>query len=217
MKSLGFIEAHLPKRSELHIWRKLWHISTGIGALCLYTFVDVPVETWVYICLTVALIGLVVDFVRLKVKAFNRFMLKVGGLIYRRNEAHSYSGLPFYALGIGLSLFFYEPRVAILSLWFLAFSDPISSYFGVKYGKDKLFPNKSLQGSAAGFCVCFFVTLFYCLYYGEPTINVLYFSIVAGLIGSISEMFDFMADDNLTIPVISGAGLTVLNQILPLL
>jgi dolichol kinase len=43
--------------------------------------------------------------------------------------------------------------------------------------------------------------------------HILIFAVVAGVIGSLSELISaFNIDDNLTIPVVSGLGMTVLNH-----
>ena len=43
-------------------------------------------------------------------------------------------------------------------------------------------------------------------------LNLIIFSVSAGIIGSLSELASaFNIDDNLTIPVLSGAGLTLVN------
>jgi dolichol kinase len=127
------------------------------------------------------------------------------------------SGLPFYALGISLSLFFYKRELAVISIMFLVFSDPISSFFGVLYGKDKILPNKSLQGAVAGFFTCYLITLFYCMNVTEISSSLLIFAVLGGFIGSLSELVSaFNVDDNLTIPVLSGLGLTLVNYFIPL-
>ena len=119
----------------------------------------------------------------------------------------------FYALGVSLSLFFYNRNIAILSVMFLVFSDPLSSFFGVLYGKDKIMPNKSLQGAVAGFFTCYLITLFYTMNHSTLGNRILIFAVVAGLIGALSELVSaFNVDDNLTIPVLSGLGMTVLNH-----
>jgi dolichol kinase len=43
--------------------------------------------------------------------------------------------------------------------------------------------------------------------------HILIFAVVAGMIGALSELVSaFNVDDNLTIPVLSGLGMTVLNH-----
>jgi diacylglycerol kinase (CTP) len=206
-----------PQRSELHLVRKFWHMGTGSLALYLY-YISTDKALWPYIALVIAVIGFVFDFLRMKSRRVNKFAFKVGGPFYRESERDGISGLPYYALGIALSLFFYKESIAILSIWFLVFSDPLSSLFGVLFGQDKILPNKSLQGSMAGFCTCYLITIFYCLNYTSSHQNILGFSILAGIFGAVSELLSaFNIDDNLTIPVVSGLGLTLINYFFQIL
>lgn len=207
----------LAKRSDLHLLRKIWHI--GIGSLCLFCYYhsDMSKQTWSLIGLVIGLSGFAVDLLRPKIPAFNRLIILVMGPFMRSSEKQGITGLPFYALGISLALFFYSEKLALLSVFFLVFSDPISSFFGVLYGKDKILPNKSLQGALAGFFTCFIITVFYGISYDVYQTSLIVFAVIAGVIGSTSELLSaFNIDDNLTIPVLSGLGLTVLNYFLPL-
>lgn len=206
-------EQVLHKRSDLHILRKLWHITTG--SLCLFIFLRSPAPQihWAHAIMGIALAGFLVDFLRKKNRLMNAMILKIMGPLMRRSEKEGMSGLPFYALGCSLSLYFYERDIAILSIMFLVFSDPISSFFGVLYGKDKILPNKSLQGAVAGFFTCYLISLFYAMNTATIGTHLLTYSIVAGIIGSSSELISaFNVDDNLTIPVLSGLGMTLLNH-----
>ncbi|MFA7613341.1 MAG: phosphatidate cytidylyltransferase [Candidatus Caldatribacteriota bacterium] len=206
------------KRSDLHIARKLWHMSTGVIGLILFFSSEQVPEFWGYGVLLIAVLGFLADYLRQKNPLFNKFVIMLMGPLMRKSEREGVSGLPFYALGIALSLLFYQKDLALISIMFLIFSDPVSSFFGVLYGKDKILPNKSLQGFVAGFFTCYLVTLFYLLNLGQTSIDMLTFSLVAGLIGAGSELISaFNIDDNLTIPVISGLGLTILNHFLPII
>ncbi len=206
-------EAVLHKRSDLHILRKVWHISTGsVGLFIFYTSGQTQ-TFWASLILAVALVGFTVDFIRSRIPVFNKMVIKLMGPLMRRSEKDGVSGLPFYALGVSLSLFFYSRDIAIVSCMFLVFSDPLSSFFGVLYGKDKILPNKSLQGAVAGFFTCYLITLFYAINTTTLGTHLLVFSIVAGVIGAASELVSaFNIDDNLSIPVISGLGMTLLNN-----
>ena len=203
----------LHKRSDLHLLRKLWHMTTG--SLGLYLFMRAPQDQqfWAFIVLSIALAGFVVDITRARAPKMNKLIIKCMGPLMRRSEREGLTGLPFYALGVSLSLFFYRQEIAILSVMFLVFSDPLSSFFGVLYGKDKILPNKSLQGAVAGFFTCYLITLFYTMNHATLGNHILIFAVVSGLIGSLSELVSaFNIDDNLTIPVLSGLGMTVLNH-----
>jgi dolichol kinase len=202
----------LHKRSDLHLLRKLWHITTGSLGLFAFTRSNLDQQTWGFIVLTIALVGFVVDITRARFPQINMLVIRLMGPLMRRSEKEGLSGLPFYALGVSLSLFFFSRDIAILSVMFLVFSDPLSSFFGVLYGKDKIMPNKSLQGAVAGFFTCYLITLFYTMNHVTLGNHILIFAVVSGIIGAASELVSaFNIDDNLTIPVLSGLGMTVLN------
>ena len=206
-------ETVLHKRSDLHILRKLWHMSTGSVGLFIFLHSNQSQTFWASVILVIALAGFTMDLVRNKVPAVNKLVIKFMGPLMRRSEKDGVSGLPFYALGVSLSLFFYSRDIAIVSTMFLVFSDPLSSFFGILYGKDKILPNKSLQGAVAGFFTCYLITLFYAMNTSALGTHLLLFAIISGLIGSASELVSaFNIDDNLTIPVISGLGMTLLNK-----
>lgn len=204
----------LSERSDIHLLRKIWHILCGIAALSLYYYSDEKLMFWGWVALTLAFLGFCIDLLRMKFESVNKLTIKILGPLMRRSEESGFTGLPFYALGVGLSILFYEKHIALLSIIFLVFADPIASFVGVHLGKDKLLPNKSLQGTMASFFVCYLITFLYVAELQTDHFNLILFSLFAGIIGSLSELAStFNIDDNLTIPVLSGAGLTVLNYI----
>ena len=209
-------EISLRLRNDVHVLRKLWHSGCGLIGAYLYFNLGLSQKEWVPILLSLAFLSLSLEIARLRFKFLNHLVLLVMGPFMRASERDSISGMPFYALGVGLALAFFEEKIAILSILFLIFADPISSYVGIKFGKTKILPNKSLEGSLAGVCVCSFITLLYGYYYGASGGGFLLFVLLAGFIGSISEFVSQRVDDNLTIPIISGLGLSILNGLIPL-
>jgi diacylglycerol kinase (CTP) len=206
-------ETVLHKRSDLHILRKLWHITTGSLGLFIFMRSGESQRFWAFFILGIAITGFLLDFIRNRIPVFNKIFIRIVGPLMRRSEREGVSGLPFYALGVSLSLFFYSRDIAIVSTMFLVFSDPLSSFFGVLYGKDKILPNKSLQGAVAGFFTCYLIALFYGMNSTTLGTHLLVFAVVAGVIGAASELISALnIDDNLTIPVLSGLGMTILNN-----
>lgn len=208
----------LARRSDLHLLRKTWHVLTGSAALYGYYTLDASKQDWAFVALVIGITGIILDIVRMKSESFNNLAVSILGPIMRQSEKDGFSGLPFYALGSSISLYLFQEKLAILSIFFLVFADPISSLFGILLGKDKILPNKSIQGSMAGFFTCYLITMLFLREHDVTSTNVLVYCVIAGIIGSLSELLSaFNIDDNLTIPVVSGLGLTVLNYFLPLL
>lgn len=210
------ITSPLRLRTDLHLARKLWHISTGLIGLIAFKKTGADADSTALYLLGFALLAFTVEFFRLRNDKFNQIAMLFMKPVMRESERNSVSGLPYYALGIALALYFFPERIAVLATLFLIFADPIASFFGILYGRDKILPNKSLQGTIAAFSVCYIVTIIYGLIYLGPSTNLLVYSILAGIIGSISEMCSQFVDDNLCIPVISGLGLYLVNFIVPL-
>jgi dolichol kinase len=205
-------------RSDLHLLRKLWHMGSGSACLTIYYMTSFETQDWGWVILTVAAIGFAVDFARGRWSLLNDVVIRFMGPFMRTSEQNGFSGLPFYALGVSLALLLFQSKIALLAIMFLVFADPISSFFGIIYGKDKIMPNKSLQGAIACFFTCYLLSIFYGIAHGADNSNLLWFAILGGVIGSIAEMLSaFNIDDNLTIPVVSGLGLTVLNYLFKVL
>ncbi|WP_096910195.1 diacylglycerol/polyprenol kinase family protein [Halobacteriovorax marinus] len=203
-------------RSEVHLTRKLWHMGTGLSGLSIYNHFSLESRDMGIYLMALGLAALLVEFTRLNVSSFNAIILKVMKPFMRESERNSLSGFPFYALGAAISLLLFEEKIAILSILFLIFADPISSFFGILYGKDKIISNKSLQGCIAGFLVCYILTFAYGSYFYRPGVDLLVFSVLAGLFGALSELCSIVIDDNLTIPVLSGLGITAINILIPI-
>lgn len=206
----------LRMRSDLHLTRKVWHISTGLIGLLIYKKAGVTPEFTATVLLTLAVAAFLFELLRLRNETVNQLAMVLMKPVMRESERNSVSGLPFYALGVSLALFFFPERIAILAVLFLIFADPIASFIGILYGRDKILPNKSLQGTIAAFSVCYIATIIYGLIYVGPSMNLLVFAIAAGIIGCVSEMCSQFVDDNLCIPVVSGLGLYLVNFIVPI-
>ncbi|MCB9060004.1 MAG: hypothetical protein H6622_00610 [Halobacteriovoraceae bacterium] len=201
------------KRNDLHLARKIWHIVMGSTAVSIYYEFALPQITWAIIAAVCAFLALTTDIIRLYFPKINRYVFFIMGPFMRESEKNSFSGVPYYASGISLSLFLYDEKMAILSIFFLVFADPISSYFGILYGKDRIIPGKSWQGSFACFVTCTAIATAYGLFFTGPSVELTYFCLLGGLIGAISELFSGKIDDNLTIPVLSGLGLSFLDKL----
>lgn len=214
--SLLKLTAPFSLRSDLHIARKLWHMLSGVIGLIIYHRNGLSADRMATYLLIVAILAFALEFLRLRDERLNQIVMIVMKPFMREAEKTSVSGMPFYALGVALSLFFFPERIAVLSVLFLIFADPIASLFGILYGRDKILPNKSLQGTLAAFSVCYLVTLIYGAVYTGSSMNLLVFSIIAGVIGALSELCSQFVDDNLCIPVVSGLGLFILNIFVPL-
>lgn len=198
----------LKNRSDLHVARKIWHVCAVFSMFAVW----VSSPYWVSMTLLVVgwLLFVPLDFLRHRNPGMNRSISNVFRPIMRSTEVNRLAGTTYLITGALIITLLFNRGVVSLSLLFLAFADPIASYVGIKYGKDKLFGHKSVQGFVAAFVVCSIVCFVF-LFYNQIQEHMFLFSLLAGLIGALAELVPFAKlDDNFTMPVLSSAGLTLL-------
>src|SRR3989344_3761168 len=170
----------LHKRSDLHLARKLFHLSGGI--LILYPFLILgKSQEWMAAMLGIILATTMsIEYARNRWEWFNIKVLQVGGPILRDSEVKELSGVPFYMASCLFAILIFPYHIAVLSILYLVLGDPSSSFFGVLWGRDQLFPNKSLQGTLGGFFVCMAATYTYLQWTGLAQGMVVLLSMIGG-------------------------------------
>ena len=101
------VSSPLRLRSDLHIVRKLWHMATGLIGLAIYTRAKLTTDTMATTLLIFAACAFFVEYLRIHNERMNQVIMLVMKPIMRESEKNSVSGMPFYALGVSLSLFFF--------------------------------------------------------------------------------------------------------------
>lgn len=199
----------LKKKSDLHITRKVFH--------CL----GILVIVFVYVRLThvealkaasiLAISAILTDFFRLRYSGVNRIVIKALGPVMRESEKNAISGSTALMIGTLTIIYLFPRNIVTLALLFLAVGDPLASYVGIKYGRDKLLNNKSLQGAVGAFFACTLISLVF--YYSKNLMldRILIVSLLSGLLGAFSELISLgKLDDNFTFPVLSSCFLYIL-------
>lgn len=199
----------LKQRSDIHLTRKISH-CVGISFMAvLFNIAGLKVAWTVLILISLFIIPL--DLLRLKTSGLNRATLRIFGPFMRDRERSSVSGMTYLYLGCAVLLLFRDRHIVTLTLLFLAFGDPVASFFGIRYGKDRIIGHKTLQGTMAAFVVCALIAGFYCYFNNLMTERLLIVAPLCGLIGAVAELVPIgKIDDNFTFPVISALLLSVL-------
>jgi len=199
----------LKKRSDIHWARKIWHM-TGVFAMFV-TYALLPEKASFLILGAAILIFLPVDFLRLRYAAFNDWVVHALKPIMRTHEIHKIAGTTYLLTGVAIVAALFPRPIVCLTLLFLAFADPMASFIGIKYGKDKVFGHKSIQGFVAAFVVCTVCTLIYLSSHNVNLHRMIMVSLLAGLIGALAELVPIgKLDDNFTLPLLSSMGLYIL-------
>lgn len=197
----------LQARNDIHLARRLWHFTGVMCVFVLYWMIDKPKANWVATICTVVFLSF--DVARLYLPKLNRFLILFFAPFMRKSELRKLSGVSSLLLGITIVIWAYPKRVGLLAILFLAVADPLASYCGIRFGRDKLVGHKSVQGSFAAFLACFALSMIYLLWLHLMTERVFIVCLLAALIGAASELVPvFDLDDNLVFPVLSATGLT---------
>ena len=191
------------------IGRKVYHACGGLILLWLYYTLG---RTPGLLSLSgLLLFATCLDYARLRVPAFNEFMFSNFGRFIRNSERTTLTGTPPYILGILLTLTLYSFHVAVYSVAFLAFGDVAATTVGENWGTIKIFGGKkSLQGTAAFAVTAVFIgfVLNTYLYALDPAVFV-----AGAFTAAIVEILPVRINDNLTIPIVSGAVMELFSRL----
>jgi dolichol kinase len=206
------LQEDFKKKSDIHFARKIWHVSGVLTLFLAYYYLPQHISK-ILILLTFTLF-VAIDLIRLRNKNINVLVTHYFRPIMRQSEINSLAGTTYLMAGVAILIHFFDPLIVQLSLIFLALADPIASYFGIRYGKDKILGDKTLQGFLAAFGVCSACSFLFLYLHDENIWRAVVVSFIGGLIGSLAELIPVAKlDDNLTIPVASGLGLSLVFYI----
>lgn len=197
----------LKDRNQLHFARRVWHFIGVLIIFTLYYFVAPSQAPFIAIPFAAFMIGF--DWLRLRRPALNRFFQFLFRPFLREQERTHFAASTAMMAGVTLIICLFPRNVVLLTLLFLAVGDPAASYFGIRFGKDKLIGNKSLQGSLGAFAVCFGLALLFFSRMELMTDRMFIACLLSGLIGAVSELVPIgKLDDNFVFPVLSATLLT---------
>jgi dolichol kinase len=144
------------------------------------------------------------DALRLIIPSWNEKLSRIFNPVIRQKEKKkSLTGSSYLLLSSFLSVAFYPKPIAVLALTFLILGDTAAALVGSRWGRISLFPGKSLEGSLACLGACLAIGLALDL---VPFWKVL----IGAVVAAAAEALPFGPDDNLTMPLTSGAVMTLL-------
>lgn len=192
-------------RRDLQIGRRLFHLLNGVAVATPYALLFTHQQV-VHVFGTVACLIYILDRVRI---AYPEMVARrapwVNRLFVRAEEQFRESAMIPYAIAVLLTILSVPKVAALIAIYTLAIADPAAAIIGIRYGKRKLGPERSLEGSTAFFVATLAVasTVFATATDATPlTIAGAAFSIA--LIAAICELVPLRIDDNLTIPLFVG-------------
>jgi dolichol kinase len=177
------------------VLRKLTHIG-ALGIPIIYYFAG---KTVILSLVTAALcLSLTVDMIRFfGGPKSNRFVQRWFGIMIRPHEKRAFTGATFILSSSIIAILIFDKVIAILAIAYIVVGDTASAIVGRMWGRIK-YRNKTLEGSLSFLASCCAVAIV------VPGMD-MGVKIVGALAATIAEAFTVFIDDNLTVPLISGA------------
>lgn len=153
---------------------------------------------------TMSGLALLVELARLLLSGLNSILVAWLKPLLKDTEDRRITGATYIALAALACFLVFDKPIAIAALFFLALGDPVAALVGSRMGGFRVF-GKSPLGTLAFMAVAIGVAGIL------SAVNVVPFhwGLVAGaIIAALVELAPSFLDDNLTIPLISGAAMT---------
>jgi dolichol kinase len=201
-----------------------------ILATCCYAF---PKHEGTTVLAVIVAFVFMSEVIRKFVPQINQLIAKLFGPVMRAHEMHKFSGIFFYLAGALLSWYLFTKPIAMLSMLYLGFGDPVASAVGIAIPGPRFRASntKSLLGSVAAMLVCTAISIIFLTHpfilQCDPLTNPLAWphnvlmivSITGGVAAGLAELAMFgpireHLDDNLLIPVVSSVVLYGITQLL---
>ena len=187
-------------------WKRgLFHMLGGLF-ICIAGLFLPGMFVVISLCLATA-IFLSFELIRIKSPAINRWFFSFFKLLVREGESSRLTGTSYMLIAALIAFLVFPRDIAALGLAFLAVGDSMATIVGKKIGRRK-FLGKTLEGNLACFTCCVVVGLvFYYAGLGVPLLTIL----LGALCATVVEAMPLPVNDNLTIPLLSGAVMTVMQ------
>jgi dolichol kinase len=198
-----------PSSYGTEVSRKILHLVAAITPL-VYLFVARTTMLWLLLACVAIAVG--VEVLRQASLRFALLFRHTVGFMVRPAEWSRITGATYVLIGALLAVWLFPKPVAIAVLLIQVVSDTAASLVGIRFGRTR-FLGKSLAGSGA-----FFVTAFLILSVALPGSKEL--ALLAALAATIAEALPtlrlgrFELNDNLTVPLLTGAVVQLLCSIL---
>ena len=183
--------------------RTWFHIGMGMLGASLYEFVITRGQALTILFMLAAIFG-TLEVTRRFSSRWNDFLVtNVFGAIARPREYHKVNSATFYLIALCFITTFFERTAVIVGIIVLAYGDPAAAWMGKRFGKLKLYREKSLVGAMSFFAAASIVSLAYLfgLHPEIATSSRLFAALAAAAVGAVAELYSTRVDDNLTVPI----------------
>lgn len=185
-------------------WRRLFHIGAGSTIPILGIFVSSGVM--VFLLATLSGLALVVELARFKLPSLNSLLVRELRPLLKQTEDRRLTGATYIAVSALVAFLIFDKPIAVTALLFLSLGDPIAAVVGNRMGGFRVF-GKSPWGTVAFAAASLAMSAVLAV----ADVASPYWLLAAGAaVAAVVELVPFPVDDNVTIPLISGAAMTLM-------
>ncbi len=151
---------------------------------------------------SIALFFLLPDLARLVSSRINVFFFYRIKKVYRNKERKKFSSITIFLFALFLTILIFEKTIASLAASFLIFGDFFSKFFGVHFGRHRVF-EKTWEGSLAHLNACLLAG--YLLSHYFPLSFPAF--LVGAVVASLTELLPLGVDDNFSVSLLSASAM----------
>jgi len=192
--------------SAIQLRRRLFHLLAASATPLVSLFV--PRSDLLMVVGAGLGVAVLVEAARRWSPAVNRLLLRWLGFFFKESERRTVTAATILAFATFLAFLVFPKHIAALSLLLLAVGDPAASVIGRLWGRLR-FGGKSVEGTLAFFATASLVAL---VFWAAGGYSPLWAGALAAAAAALAEAVSgrpLWIDDNLTVPLVSGAVLTL--------
>lgn len=192
-------------RHDLQLGRRLFHLLNGVSTATAYALLFTH-EQVIHVFGTIACIVYVADRIRIAYpELVAKYARGVNRLFVRAEEQVRESAMIPFAIAVLLTILTMPKRAALIAIYALAIADPLAAVIGIRFGRHRITPTRSVEGSFAFFTAT--ATIAAAVFAWNADVSPFAVAWAAGiiaLVAAICESLPVRVDDNLTIPLFVG-------------
>lgn len=152
-------------------------------------------------------LALLVEGARFKIPKLNRLLLVRLRPLLKETEDRKITGATYIALSALVAFLLFDKPVAITAMFFLSVGDPIAALVGRRLRGPRLL-GKSPGGTLAFFAVAIAVAG---VLSAGGVVSFGWALVAGAAVAAIVELVPLVLDDNVTIPLVSGAAMSLMG------
>lgn len=192
-------------RHDLQLGRRLFHLANGVTVATAYALLFTQSQV-VRLFGIVACLVYIADRVRIHYPELLASAPWVNERFFRAEEHVRESAMTPYAIAILLTILTVPKPAALIAIYTLAIADPLSAVVGITWGRHRIVPGKSVEGSSA-FLIATGAIAFAVLTWAVPEAALaarVQAALLIAVLAAVCESLPLRIDDNLTIPLAVG-------------